>query len=133
MAIIRVLLSKMGLDGHVRGIKVLAQMFRDDGMEVIYLGEHQLAENIVKSAIQEDVDIIGISLLNGEHKVMMADLIDILKAKGLKDNFLLLLGGIIPKHDIPMLEDMGVDKVFPTGSSVKEIVYFIRTNITKEG
>lgn len=126
MGKIRVLLSKAGLDGHNRGIKVLAQLFREAGMEVVYLGERQLPENIVRAAIQEDVDVIGISLLNGEHMVFMPEIIEILKREGMKDNFLLLLGGIIPKDDIPVLKEMGVDEIFPAGSLVEDIVAYIR-------
>lgn len=122
---IRVLLSKAGLDGHNRGIKVLAHLFREAGMEVVYLGERQLPENIVRAAIQEDVDVIGISLLTGEHMVFMPEIIKILNKKGMKDNFLLLLGGVIPKDDIPVLKAMGLDEVFPTGSLVEDIVAYI--------
>jgi len=126
---IRVLLSKAGLDGHNRGVIVLAQLLREAGMEVIYLGEQQLPENIVRTAIQEDVDVLGISMLSGSHVVFMPDIIDLLKKEGVKDRFLLLLGGIIPNEDIPDLKNMGVDEVFPAGSKVEDIIAYIRTNV----
>lgn len=126
---IRVLLSKAGLDGHNRGVIVLAQLLREAGMEVIYLGEQQLPENIVSTAIQEDVDVIGISMLSGSHVVFMPDIIDLLKKEAVKDNFLLLLGGIIPNEDIPDLKNIGVDGIFSTGSKVEDIISYIRTNV----
>lgn len=126
---IRVLLSKAGLDGHNRGVIVLAQLLREAGMEVIYLGEQQLPENIVRTAIQEDVDVIGISMLSGSHVVFMPDIIDLLKKEEVKGNFLLLLGGIIPNEDIPDLKKIGVDGIFSTGSKVEDIISYIRTNV----
>ncbi|RJQ25610.1 MAG: cobalamin B12-binding domain-containing protein [Peptococcaceae bacterium] len=128
---IRVLLSKAGLDGHNRGIKVVAQLLREAGMEIVYLGERQLPEKIVRAAIQEDVDVIGISLLSGEHMVFMPEIIDLLKKEGVKENFLLLLGGIIPKEDIRVLKEMGVDEVFTPGSPVEKIVSRIRAGVRK--
>jgi methylmalonyl-CoA mutase C-terminal domain/subunit len=122
---IRILLSKVGLDGHDRGVKMLAKIFREAGMEVIYLGQGQSAENIVVSAIQEDVDVIGISLLSGSHMVLIPTLFDALKKKNVDKEFLILLGGIIPDEDIPLLKEMGVDEVFQTGVMVEEIVNYI--------
>lgn len=127
---IRVLLSKMGLDGHDRGVKMLAQLFREAGMEVIYLGQGQTAEKIVRSAVQEDVDVVGISLLSGSHLVLMPVLFDALKKEGVEKDFLILLGGIIPDEDIPVLKEIGVDEVFQTGVLVEDIIDYIYRSIS---
>jgi methylmalonyl-CoA mutase C-terminal domain/subunit len=127
---IRVLLSKMGLDGHDRGVKMLAQLVREAGMEVIYLGQGQTAEKIVRSAVQEDVDVVGISLLSGSHLVLMPVLFDALKKEGVEKDFLILLGGIIPDEDIPVLKEIGVDEVFQTGVLVEDIIDYIYRSIS---
>lgn len=129
---IRVLLSKMGLDGHDRGVKMLAQLFREAGMEVIYLGQGQTAEKIVRSAVQEDVDVVGISLLSGSHLVLMPVLFDALKKEGVEKDFLILLGGIIPDEDIPVLKEIGVDEVFQTGVLVEDIIDYIYRSISSK-
>lgn len=119
----KVLLAKTGLDGHDRGVRVLASWFRDAGMEVIYLGPYQTAEKVVKSAIEEDVDIIGLSFLGGEHLFQVSKVTQKMKENNL--NVPLLVGGIIPKIDVPKLRDMGAAGVFPSGSRVEDIILCI--------
>ena len=123
---IRVLISKTGLDGHDRGIKVVATALKNAGIEVIYSGRHQMPEQVVNTAMQEGVDFIGVSNLSGSYKELLARIIDLLKAKGM-ENTKLLLGGIIADEDLPLLEEMNV-KVFSTGSKMKEIVDYIKEN-----
>lgn len=125
---IRVLVAKVGLDGHDRGAKIIAASLRDAGMEVIYTGLHQTPESIVKSAIQEDVDAIGISILSGAHMSIFAALLDGLKAKGAED-IVVFGGGIIPDDDIRALEEKGVKKLFTPGASTHEIVDWVRANV----
>jgi methylmalonyl-CoA mutase C-terminal domain/subunit len=121
----RVLLSKIGLDGHDRGVKVLAQLLREAGMEVVYLGMYQTAENIVRAAIQEDVEVIGLSILSGEHLTLVPKMINLLKKENLYGEYLLLVGGVIPREDIPILKSSGVHEVFTAGSLVEEIAPYI--------
>ena len=123
---VRVLISKTGLDGHDRGIKVVATALKNAGIEVIYSGRHQMPEQVVNTAMQEGVDFIGVSNLSGSYKELLTRIIDLLKAKGM-ENTKLLLGGIIADEDLPLLEEMNV-KVFPTGSKMKEIVDYIVEN-----
>jgi len=123
---IRVLIAKPGLDGHDRGAKVVAKALKDSGMEVIYTGLHQTADQIANVALQEGVDVIGLSILSGAHVSLVGKLIEKLKEKGIYDNTLLLVGGNIPRKDIGTLRDMGVAQTFPTGSDLDDIVIFIK-------
>ena len=122
---VRVLVAKPGLDGHDRGAKVVARALRDAGMEVIYTGLRQTPEMIVNAAIQEDVDVIGLSILSGAHMTLVPRIVELLRDEGLED-VVLTLGGIIPDDDIPRLGDLGVHGVFGPGASTKEIVNYIR-------
>jgi methylmalonyl-CoA mutase C-terminal domain/subunit len=124
---IRVVIAKPGLDGHDRGAKVIARALRDAGMEVIYTGLRQTPEQIVTAALQEDADVIGLSILSGAHNHIAPRLMELLKAKGL-DDVLVVLGGIIPDVDIPTLKAQGVKGVFLPGTPMQEIIDFIRTN-----
>ncbi len=125
---IRVLLAKPGLDGHDRGIKVIAAAFRDAGMEVIYTGLRQTPEMIVNAAVQEDVDAIGVSILSGAHMTLFPAILDEMKRKGATD-MLLFGGGIIPDDDKEALEKMGVAKVFTPGAPTEEAIQFLRRTI----
>ncbi|MDP6878395.1 MAG: cobalamin B12-binding domain-containing protein [Candidatus Marinimicrobia bacterium] len=127
---IRILMAKPGLDGHDRGIKVLAAAYRDAGMEVIYLGLRQTPEKIVSSALQEDVDVIALSSLNNAHMTIFPNILKLMKEKNI-DDVLLVGGGIIPKKDVLSLEDMGVGKLFGPGTPVQETVDYI-TDWVKE-
>lgn len=127
---IRILMAKPGLDGHDRGIKVLAAAYRDAGMEVIYLGLRQTPEKIVSSALQEDVDVIALSSLNNAHMTIFPNILKLMKEKNI-DDVLIVGGGIIPKKDVMLLEDMGVGKLFGPGTPVQETVDYI-TNWVKE-
>ncbi len=124
---IRVLVAKPGLDGHDRGAKVIARALRDAGFEVIYTGLHQTPEMIVNAAVQEDVQVIGLSILSGAHNALVPEIIAGLKKDGLTDA-LLLVGGIIPDEDIPGLKAQGVHMVFTPGASLQEVVDYIRTH-----
>ena len=121
---IRILMAKPGLDGHDRGIKVLAAAYRDAGMEVIYLGLRQTPEMIVSSALQEDVDVIALSSLNNAYMTIFPNVLKLMKEKGL-DDILLVGGGIIPKKDIVELENLGMGKLFGPGTPVKETIVYI--------
>ncbi len=122
---IRVLVAKPGLDGHDRGAKVIASALRDAGFEVIYSGLHQTPEQIVEIALQEDVDVIGISILSGAHMTIFPRIMELMKEKGL-DDVLLTGGGIIPPEDAEKLEAMGTGKIFGPGSSTQDIIQYIR-------
>jgi len=122
---IRVLIAKPGLDGHDRGAKVVARALRDAGMEVIYTGLHQTAEMIVETALQEDVDAIGLSILSGAHMTYFPKVLKLMKEKGL-DDVLLFGGGIIPEEDKKKLQEMGVGRLFGPGTLTKEIVEYIK-------
>jgi methylmalonyl-CoA mutase C-terminal domain/subunit len=122
---IRVLIAKAGLDGHDRGVKVIAAALRDAGMEVIYTGLRQTPEMIVEAALQEDVDAIGISILSGAHMTIFPRILALMKEKGLND-VLLTGGGIIPEQDIEKLNQMGIGKLFTPGANTEEIVNYIR-------
>lgn len=122
---IRVLVAKPGLDGHDRGAKVVARALRDAGMEVIYTGIRQTPEMIVQSAVQEDVDVVGLSVLSGAHMELFPLIIDGLKQKG-KEDTLVIAGGIIPDDDIPILKQMGVKAAFGPGTPTHDIVAFIK-------
>ena len=117
-------MAKPGLDGHDRGIKVLAAAYRDAGMEVIYLGLRQTPEMIVSSALQEDVDVIALSSLNNAHMTIFPNVLKLMKEKGL-DDILLVGGGIIPKKDIEELENLGMGKLFGPGTPVNETIVYI--------
>ena len=124
---LRVVIAKPGLDGHDRGAKVIARALRDAGMEVIYTGLRQTPEQIVAAALQEDADVIGLSILSGAHNHIAPRLMDLLKAKGL-DDVLVVIGGIIPDLDIPKLKEIGVKGIFLPGTPMREIVDFINAN-----
>jgi len=125
---IRVVIAKPGLDGHDRGAKVIARALRDAGMEVIYTGLRQTPEQIAAAALQEDADVIGLSILSGAHMHVCPRLMELLKAKGL-DDVLVLVGGIIPDVDIPKLRDMGIKGIFLPGSPLQDIVDYINGNM----
>ena len=125
---IRVVIAKPGLDGHDRGAKVIARALRDPGMEVIYTGLRHTPEMIVASALQEDADVIGLSILSGAHNHICPKVLDLLREKGL-DDVVVLVGGIIPDVDIPKLEAIGVKGVFLPGTPMQEIVEFIQREV----
>jgi len=125
---IRVIVSKVGLDGHDRGAKVVAALLRDAGMEVVYLGMYQTPEGIVQAAIDEDADVIGVSYLSGEHLVYTPKLVAEMK-KGRLDDVLLLVGGSFPPEDIPVMKEMGVHEVFRGGSLTDSFVQYIREHV----
>lgn len=129
---IRVLVAKPGLDGHDRGAKVIARALRDAGMEVIYTGLRQTPEMIVNSALQEDVDVIGLSILSGAHNAIVPRVNDLLHQNKM-DDVLLLVGGIIPEQDFDLLKKAGVSGIFNPGTPMGEIVAFIRKNIKPRG
>jgi methylmalonyl-CoA mutase C-terminal domain/subunit len=125
---IRVVIAKPGLDGHDRGAKVIARALRDAGMEVIYTGLRQTPEQIAAAALQEDADVIGLSILSGAHMHVCPRLMELLKEKGLND-VLVLVGGIIPDVDIPALKQMGVKGIFLPGSPMQDIIDYINANV----
>jgi len=127
---IRVLIAKVGLDGHDRGAKVIASFLRDAGMEVIYTGLRQTPEMVVNAALQEDVDAIGVSILSGAHNTVFPKIMALMKQKGM-DDVLLTGGGIIPADDMKKLKEQGVGELFPPGTDTKEVVEYI-TNYVKE-
>jgi len=127
---IRVLIAKPGLDGHDRGAKVLAQGLRDDGLEVIYLGLRLTPEQIAEAAIQEDVDVVGLSCLSGAHMALFPKTVRLIKEKSDRD-ILFLGGGIIPERDIPGLKEAGIAAVFGPGSSTTEISHLIKESLGK--
>ncbi len=124
---LRVVIAKPGLDGHDRGAKVIARALRDAGMEVIYTGLRQTPEMIASAALQEDADVIGLSILSGAHNHIAPRLMDLLKAKGL-DDVMVVIGGIIPDLDIPALHQLGIKGIFLPGTPMQEIIDFINTN-----
>jgi methylmalonyl-CoA mutase C-terminal domain/subunit len=126
---IRVLVAKPGLDGHDRGAKVIARALRDAGMEVIYTGLRQTPEMIASAAAQEDVDVIGLSILSGAHNTICPQLMKLLAEKGMTD-VTVLVGGIIPEQDIPALKVAGIAEIFLPGTSTQDIVDFIRKRVT---
>ena len=125
---IRVLVAKPGLDGHDRGAKIVARALRDAGFEVIYTGLHQTPEQVVATAIQEDVDAIGLSVLSGAHNYLFARVLDLLREKG-ADDIAVFGGGIIPAEDIQGLKALGVKELFTPGTSTQDIIRFVRENI----
>jgi methylmalonyl-CoA mutase, C-terminal domain len=125
---IRVLIAKPGLDGHDRGAKVIARALRDAGMEVIYTGLRQTPEMIASAAVQEDVDVIGLSILSGAHNTLCPQLMSLLREKGM-DDVVVLLGGIIPEADVASLKQAGIAGIFLPGTSTQDIVDFIRKRV----
>ena len=129
---IKVLIAKPGLDGHDRGAKVLARGLRDEGFEVIYTGLRQTPEMVVSAALQEDVDVVGLSILSGAHMTLLPKITAGLKEKGL-DDVLVTAGGIIPDDDIPALTEAGIDRVFGPGTTIREVAEYIRANVRPRG
>jgi methylmalonyl-CoA mutase, C-terminal domain len=129
---IRVLVAKPGLDGHDRGAKVIARALRDAGMEVIYTGLRQTPEMIVNAALQEDANVIGLSILSGAHNAIVPRVMDLLKQNKM-DDVVVVVGGIIPDQDIANLKNIGVAAIFQPGTAMDEIVKFIRTNVKHRG
>jgi methylmalonyl-CoA mutase C-terminal domain/subunit len=129
---IRVLVAKPGLDGHDRGAKVLARAFRDAGMEVIYTGLRQTPEQIVQAAVQEDVDVVAMSILSGAHMHLLPRVVSLLKEEGVYDETLVLGGGVIPQEDIPLLKEQGIQEIFTPGTTTTETIEYIRGNLKRE-
>ncbi|MFA5079510.1 MAG: cobalamin B12-binding domain-containing protein [Dehalococcoidia bacterium] len=127
---IRVLIAKPGLDGHDRGAKIIALGLRDAGMEVIYTGLRQTPEKIVQAALQEDVDVVGLSCLSGAHKYLFKRVAELLREKDMGD-VLVIGGGIIPDEDIPYLKEQGIDRIFKQGTMIKEIADYIRQKVDR--
>ncbi|HEY1286416.1 MAG TPA: cobalamin B12-binding domain-containing protein [Solirubrobacterales bacterium] len=126
---IRVVVAKPGLDGHDRGAKIIARALRDAGMEVIYTGLHQTPEQIVETALQEDADAVGISILSGAHMTLVPRIVELLRDQQAED-VLVVVGGTIPAQDVPELKELGVAEVFGPGASTQDIVEFIRGAVT---
>lgn len=127
---IRILIGKVGLDGHDRGAKVIASAFRDAGFEVIYVGLRQTPESIVESAVQEDVDVIGVSILSGAHMTIFPRIKKLMDDKGIND-ILLFGGGIIPQNDIDELYALGIGKLFTPGATTTETIEYVRTWVSE--
>jgi len=125
---IRVLVAKPGLDGHDRGAKIIARAFRDAGFEVIYTGLRQTPEQVVRAALQEDVQVVGLSVLSGAHMSLCPRIMELMKKEKL-DDVMVLVGGIIPDQDIPKLKAVGVSEIFQPGVSTEEIIDYVRRNI----
>jgi methylmalonyl-CoA mutase C-terminal domain/subunit len=126
---IRCLVAKVGLDGHDRGAHVIARAFRDAGFEVIYSGLHKAPEEIVQAAVQEDVDVLGISILSGAHNTLVPKVVDGLKEYDAFEDSLLLVGGVIPDDDKAALKEKGVAEVFGPGTELEETIEFVRENV----
>lgn len=124
---IRVLVGKPGLDGHDRGAKIIARALRDAGFEVVYTGLHQTADMIVRAAIEEDVHVIGLSILSGAHNALVPQIMEGVKKAGM-DDVLVLLGGIIPDEDIQPMKEQGVHMIFTPGASLEDVISYIRAN-----
>ncbi len=127
---IRVLVAKPGLDGHDRGAKVIARALRDGGMEVIYTGIRQTPEQIAATAIQEGVDVVGLSCLSGAHNQLFPEVVKLLREQG-GDDILVICGGIIPYDDIPLLKEAGIAEVFQPGTTTEEIIAFIKDQVKR--
>jgi methylmalonyl-CoA mutase C-terminal domain/subunit len=125
---IKVLIAKPGLDGHDRGAKVLARGLRDEGFEVVYTGLRQTPEMIATAALQEDVDVVGLSILSGAHMTLLPRIVERLRDEGM-DDVLVTAGGIIPDDDIPALRDAGISRVFGPGTTIGEVAQYIRSNV----
>jgi methylmalonyl-CoA mutase C-terminal domain/subunit len=128
---IRVIVAKPGLDGHDRGAKVIARAFRDAGFEVIYTGLRQTPEQIVNAALQEDADVVGLSVLSGAHMTLCPRIMELMKKEGL-DDVLVLVGGIIPDQDITQLKKDGVAEVFQPGASTEKIIDYVKKNVRRK-
>lgn len=128
---IRVLLAKVGLDGHEKGVVVVARALRDAGMEVIYLGRRQSIDSVIAASLQERVDVIGLSSLSDSHMSVVPIVIEKMKSNGM-DDVLLILGGFIQDEDVPVLKDMGVAEVFGVGTPLNNIVEYIKTHVKQE-
>jgi len=127
---IRVLVAKPGLDGHDRGAKIIARAFRDAGFEVIYTGLRQTPEQVVTAALQEDVDVVGLSVLSGAHMTLCPRIMELMKKEKL-DDVLVIVGGIIPDKDIAKLKELGVSEVFQPGASTEDIITYVKGNVGK--
>lgn len=126
---IRVLVAKPGLDGHDRGAKVIARALRDAGMEVIYTGLHQTPEQIAEAALQEDVEVVAVSILSGAHPTLVPRIVNLIRGNGQKD-VLILLGGIIPEQDVPAMMEAGVSAVFGPGTDTRDIIKYISEHVS---
>ena len=129
---IRVLVAKPGLDGHDRGAKVIARALRDAGMEVIYTGLRQTPEQIVATAVQEDVDVVSMSILSGAHVYLLPKVVELMKQAGIYEEILVIAGGVIPQEDIPELKESGIAEVFTPGTPTGTTVEFITENLKRE-
>ncbi len=129
---IKVLVAKPGLDGHDRGAKVIARAMRDAGFEVIYTGIRQTPEEIAEAALEEDVDVVAMSLLSGAHNTLFPKTVELLREKGIGDK-LVVGGGVIPESDIPFLKEKGVREIFTPGSRTDDLINFIKENVPEEG
>jgi len=125
---LRVMVAKPGLDGHDRGARIIARAFRDAGFEVVYTGLHQTPEEIVLAAVQEDVDMVGLSSLAGAHMYLFPTVVELLKKKGMEDA-VVVGGGIIPEEDIPVLKEAGIREIFTPGSKLDDIVRWVKENV----
>ena len=125
---LRVMVAKPGLDGHDRGARIIARAFRDAGFEVVYTGLHQTPDSIVKAAVQEDVDMIGLSSLAGAHRYLFSEVVKLLREKGV-DDIVVVGGGIIPDDDIPRLKGQGIVEIFTPGAKLDDIVNWVRANV----
>ncbi len=128
---IKVLLAKLGLDGHDRGIKVIARAMRDAGMEVVYMGMRVTPDQVAQTALQEDVDVVGISILSGAHMRLISRLVKALQDRQISDDTLLMVGGTIPEDDVEPLHELGVQGVFPVGSFTTTMTQFVTENINR--
>jgi len=128
---IRVLIAKPGLDSHDRGAKIVARALRDAGMEVIYTGLRQTPEQIVETVLQEDVDVLGLSILSGAHMALFPRIMELMKKKGLND-VLVFAGGIIPEEDVPQLKKIGIKEIFGPGTPLQTIIDFVRNNAPRK-
>ncbi|KXZ38905.1 methylmalonyl-CoA mutase, C-terminal domain [Alkalithermobacter thermoalcaliphilus JW-YL-7 = DSM 7308] len=129
---IRVLVAKPGLDGHDRGAKVIARALRDAGMEVIYTGLRQTPEQIVAAAVQEDVDVVAMSILSGAHNTLLPKVVDLLREEGVLDDMLVIGGGVIPDDDIPFLKEKGIAEIFTPGTPTSTTIEFIKANVKRK-
>ncbi|MEF9992416.1 MAG: cobalamin B12-binding domain-containing protein [Romboutsia sp.] len=129
---IRVLVAKPGLDGHDRGAKIIARALRDAGMEVIYTGLRQTPDQIVQAAIQEDVDVVAMSILSGAHNYLLPKVVELLKNEGAFEDMLVIGGGVIPEEDIPFLKESGVAEIFTPGTPTTVTIEFIKANLKRE-
>ena len=127
---IRVLIAKPGMDAHDRGAKVIARALRDAGMEVIYTGLRQTPQAIVDAAVEEDVDVVGLSILSGAHNTLLPKVVNLLREAG-REDVVLIVGGIVPQDDVPRLKELGVAEVFGPGSDIEEIVAFVQRAVAE--